>query len=250
MNQLFGDLPAPTVRTGVFTTSLSKALDILLAVLRAPVAAAKRLSGSATAPDQVSAKDAMYAAGAELLRRTRKAKQPLTMVAFELCDLPQLSTRFGTPAAGQVLAAVDLKFKRLAARKGWSGRTDPAVLTLLLPGVDSRQALAATYAALGHPFRTELEVDGDERVVVPEFCVRTVELKSEPIEDAYVSLREEIQEARRIEDLRRRHLEPSKRPARHPTPHISKPCLPVSPVVRELHYPFIPATMPMPIGLR
>ena len=115
--------------------------------------------------------------------------------------------------------------------------TSPILLTLLLPGRESRQAVAAVSAAFGNPCCIDLEVDGQGVVVLPEIAARTVSRETSSMEEVYDDLCRTVSQGH----PRRRHH------------HSHKDCVPAvraEEATRPLanwEYPPMPPTIP--IGL-
>jgi GGDEF domain-containing protein len=78
-------------------------------------------------------KQAMLRGVEEMLPRSRREKQHLTVIVFDLSDLPELELVFGAQVAEKVVTDISRKFERLATRRGLAVRTAPTVFTVLLP---------------------------------------------------------------------------------------------------------------------
>lgn len=200
-------------------------------------------------------KDAMVKAGNHMLCRGRGSKQPLSIVVFELSDLPELQCVFGSRATRDFIAQTALRLQGLAARKGIAARTSPTTFTVLLPGVDRDEALAVIRAALGQPCCIELMAAGEEIVLVPELRVRTLSGDSVCVSEAYESMCRDIGQARLFEERRtkylRRERESHSRPMKSRPLPMKLPASKASPrMIPRLDYPPMAATMPVPMRPR
>src|SRR5512140_1673836 len=125
--------------------SLADMLRWCLGSLRAVAA----LASNHAAGDQASEhhKQSVAVRIRERLRRSAHDKQPMTMVVFELSDLPLVARVFGASMARAVVAHVTGKLERLAGRSGLAVRTAPNEFTVLLPWADSERAVDPVHAA-------------------------------------------------------------------------------------------------------
>ncbi|MDB5947038.1 MAG: regulator protein domain-like protein [Ramlibacter sp.] len=190
---------------------------------------------------------AMVTTGDQMLLRARRDNFALSVAVFELTDLPELKSVFGSQAAQQVIARITTKFQRMAPGRGLVVRTGPTVFTVLLPGFGRDRALAVIRSVMGHPCCIELEGSHEEIVLVPEFMVQTVRGDTASIGDVYAGLRRDIARAHGLEEKRRRYLQRERES--HTRPMELQPELASSltaPPEREYHN--AAATIPMPLA--
>jgi GGDEF domain-containing protein len=200
-------------------------------------------------------KDAMFKAGNEMLCRGRGSNQPLSVLVFDLSDLPELECVFGLQAAKDVIAQTAVRMQGLAGRTGLAVRTSATTFTVLLPGVDGDGALEVVRAALGQPCCIELVAGGEEMVLVPEWMVRTVLGDAGCVSQVYESLCRDIAQARLMEERRTKYLERERESHSRPMKSRSLPTrLPATRAgprrAPRLDYPPMAATMPVPMGPR
>ena len=200
-------------------------------------------------------KDAMFKLGDELLCRGRGSNQPLSVVVFELRDLPELHCVFGPQAARDAIVQTAGKLQRLAANTGIAGRTSATTFTVLLSGVDRDGALKGIRAALGESGCIELVAGGEDIVLVPEVRVMTVFDGSACLSEIHESLCREIAEIRLMEERRAKYLELEReshsRPMKFRALPVKRHATRASPgKIPHLDYPPMAATMPVPMGSR
>lgn len=199
----------------------------------------------------------------ERLRRSAQDKQPMTVIVFELGDLPQVEAVFGASVAQEILAHASDKLQRLAGRAGLAVRTAASEFTVLLPWADRARATVTVDAMFGRPCRIELEKDHTEILVLPDFEVSTLDCDSASIDTTYQKLRGRIAQAR-LRNQERHHIaKDGKSPGKpaqkavHPagTPpglRAAKARIPAAPASTmappDLSHAPIPPTIPMPVG--
>jgi GGDEF domain-containing protein len=193
-------------------------------------------------------RDAMFKTGDEMLYRSSVNHQPLSVVVFDLSDLPELECLFGVQAAEAIIAETAARLQGLATRKGLAVRTGATAFTVLLPGVGHDEALDLIDAALGQPCCIESKAAGDEIMLVPEFMVRTVFGRALSLRETFESMCRDIAQNRRnaerhmkyIEQERESHSRPRKPQAWKAGPRT----------IPQLGYPLMPAAISEPAGLR
>lgn len=218
------------------------------------------LSSRAAAPhaesQRLTAIDACAAfrKGDEFLQRCREDRVPVTVLVFELHDLPELECVFGAGAARQAIVQATAKLQRIAGTQGMVLRTDPTLFTLLLPDTDKDDALDMLRGAFGESCALELEAGGEDLVLVPEFALRILSTEAPPLVDVQHGLCCDIQEARAREQQRREYLqrerESHSRPMPLPRTVQGRPERESPRAVHPEQYPRIPMTMPVPLGRR
>ena len=216
-----------------FASDALRRLRMLLCRVVPPALRPCRSSASSRAADRAGT-DAVFGAARAMLAGTR----PCTMLMFQLGDLPELECVFGTRAAREALAGMEGRLARLAGRNGFAARTAPTLFTVVLPIGTPENALAAARVVFGRTCCLELQVGGDEIMLVPDLAVHAIESADE-VASAHDML------CRRLAAVQQRP-QPRARP-RRPAAAVARP-----PVSRR-HEAFaapIPATIPLPLGLR
>lgn len=152
-------------------------------------------------------RQAMLAAGTAMQVRAAQDNQPLSLVVFDLSDLPELEAVFGAAVAREVMTQVTSRLQELATGKGLVMRTEGTVFTVLMPGFGRDRALQAIERTMGNPCCIELDADDHEIVLVPEFKVHTLRPESGPLAQVYAALRRDIAAAQQLEQRRQRYLQ-------------------------------------------
>jgi GGDEF domain-containing protein len=150
---------------------------------------------------------AMLDAASRLATRTRRDNQPLSIVVFDLKDLPELESVFGADVAKEVMSQVVLRLQDLASARGLVMRTDATVFTVLMPGFGRDRAHEAIERCMGSPCCIELDAAEHELVLIPDFKVHTVRPDSGPLAGVYTDLRRDIHDAQKQERRRQRYLQ-------------------------------------------
>lgn len=170
-----------------------------------------------------------------------------SMLLFELRDLPELECVFGARAAQAAMAAFSAQLAKVAGRNGRLVRTGPTLFAVLLPIANPEYALAAAQAVLGRPCRIELQVRGDDVVLLPDVTLQTMAADAE-VAPAHEALRRRLP-AQSLQPRRTRDRPPLRRPqaARDVAPPAPAPQR--QPVAQRAEG-FYPATIPVPLGMR
>jgi GGDEF domain-containing protein len=150
--------------------------------------------------------EAMFKIGHDMLSSSSVGHRHLSVVVFDLSDLPELECIFGVQAAEEIIVQTAARLQRLATRKGLAVRSGATVFTVLLPGVGHDQALNLIGAELGHPCCIELEAGGDEIMLAPEFRVRTVFGHAVSLRETFESLCRDMAQSRLHEERRSKYL--------------------------------------------
>lgn len=197
---------------------------------------------------------AAFGKGDEFLRRCRGDRVPVTVLVFELHDLPELECVFGAGAARQAIEQAAAKLQRIAGTRGMVLRTAPTLFTLLLPDTDREDALDMLRGAFGESCALELDADGEDLVLVPEFALRILWTEALPLVDVQHGLCCDIQQARASEQQRREYLQRERESHSRPMQlSVAVKAPPEGPFPREVQpeaYPRIPMTMPVPLARR
>lgn len=184
--------------------------------------------------------------GEKMLRTARAAGQPQTLVVMQVYDLPEVELVFGRAAAEETIDEVMTKLTRVATRKGLVVRSAADTFALLVPGSGSEATTAAVAARFGKPCVIEFELDGAEILLVPDFQVHTFE-SGESVQEVYARLCRVIAKGRGQEQGRCEYLRKEREAYTRPMGLSLKPC---SEPRREVYYPVLPATIPVPMGAR
>lgn len=216
------------------------------------------LAASAAAPrgnaNPESSDNAFFKHGDILLRRSRIAGQPLSVIVFELHDLPELESVFGRKVTRRVTSQALDTLRRVAGRKGLARRTGPTTFAVLLPQMWVDGALATVHAVFGRSCCIEVEAGGEEIVLVPDFRIQTVR-EGFSVQAEYESLCNEIANARARKQRHLHHMERERTSHSRPMQlrsgwaHTQPAQFARNVVAQDLHAP-IPATIPVPVGLR
>ncbi|GAC1601654.1 MAG: hypothetical protein NVS3B2_04730 [Ramlibacter sp.] len=150
---------------------------------------------------------ALFAACEQMLAQARRDNHALSVVVFDLSDLPELETVFGAPIVRQVLAEVAIRLQDLATSRGLVIRSGPTLFTVLLPGIGRDRAYLAIEKTMGRPCCIELNAGDHEIVLVPDFKLHAVRAGSPGLAQIQLELRQQIAQAQKQERLRRRYLQ-------------------------------------------
>jgi GGDEF domain-containing protein len=189
---------------------------------------------------------ALFAAGEQMLAQSRRDNHAVSVVVFDLSDLPEVESVFGAAVVHEVLAEVVLRLQDLATSRGLVIRTGATVFTVLIPGLGRDRAQLAIEKTMGSPCCIELNAGDHEIVLVPDFALHTVRSGSPGLAQVQQELRRQIEDARRIEDRRRRYLQKERESHTRPM-DLRAGTARVSPVEREPAAPDHQPTMPVPL---
>jgi hypothetical protein len=116
-----------------------------------------------------------------------------------------------------VTAKFNQKLQALAGSRGLAMRSDATTWTVLLPGLNNAEAVAAVKHVFGPSLAVDVESEGEEILLVPTMEVRTVAREAAPMRHIYQEMRGRIegtlQRQRRREEFLRRERERHTRPA-------------------------------------
>jgi GGDEF domain-containing protein len=188
--------------------------------------------------------EAMFKTGHEMLCRSSVSHRPLSVVVFDLSDLPELECIFGVQAAEEIIVQTAAKLQRLATRKGLAVRTGATVFTVLLPGVGHHQAHDLIGAALGQPCCIELEAGGDEIILAPEFRVRTVFGHAVSLKETFEFLCRDMAQSRLQDERRSKYLARERESHSRPTRPQATKTGPRN--IFQMAYPPLAATVLVP----
>jgi GGDEF domain-containing protein len=174
--------------------------------MRAKKGAAVRRTSSIAAKYGDGSRSAFLQAGDRMIARCRRDKLPMSVVVFDQSDLPELQVIFGPEVALKMITQLANSLQAITPTRGLALRTDPTVFTVLLPGFGRDRALAAVKQALGDTFSIEIDADGEDVVLVPDFLVHTVRPETSSIKEVYDGMRQTIKRAQRQEQHRQQYL--------------------------------------------
>lgn len=213
----------------------------------APVSDAQDVHPRAPLPEYRPDADAFLAMGERMLRSARQHHVPLSLLVVQVPELPELEILFGRAAAKAAVHAVMKALSSVAGHAGLAVRTLPDTFAVVMPRCTGAVLQMALRNRLGRACSVELDFDGEEIVLVPDFQARTVDAGN-TIEKTYSGVCRAIESRRYLEQLRRDHLR------REREAHSTHMCLPPelarAPALPRSRgwYPTIPATILMPIG--
>jgi GGDEF domain-containing protein len=198
-------------------------------------------------------KDVLCVMGEKMLRTARRLHQPLSVIVLQLYDLPELELVFGPRAAQEVVAKTMAELIHLSPRKGFAAHVHPDTFALLMPHKEADAALLAVEARLGKPCALELNVNGEELVLLPEVMVDAV-AGTESVQEAYERLCRDIAKARLWEQRRQKYLRRERESHTRPVDlYRAKPQTAPKTVWDKrapAFFPQFPATIAMPMGAR
>lgn len=170
--------------TGIAAAALAAGGAACLLWSRARAASRADLRGPVAA---LVSRTEVIIAGDRLLARTRPKGQPLSLAVVELRDVADVAQLFGPAVAESIMGRLAAKLRTLAGSRGLAARTGPTQFSLLLPGLESHEALHALRTAFGEAGWLEHE-GRDELVLLPDLQVDAVGPEHSSVEDVYVSL--------------------------------------------------------------
>ena len=150
---------------------------------------------------------AVFAVGEQMLAQSRRNNHALSVVVFDLSDLPELENVFGAAVVLEVLAEVALRLQDLATSRGLVIRSGPTLFTVLIPGFGRDRTHLAIEDTMGSPCCIELNAGDHEIVLIPDFELHTVQSGSPGLAEIQQDLRRQIEQAQTREARRRRYLQ-------------------------------------------
>jgi GGDEF domain-containing protein len=186
---------------------VSRAIDRLAAWLGLARPAPQCKTAAPQRRDSVRRHAALFAAGEQMLAQARLDNHALSVVVFELSDLPELESVFGAPVVREVLVEVATRLQDLATTRGLVIRTGPTFFTVLIPGFGRDRTHLAIEETMGSPCCIELNAGDHEIVLIPDFKLHTVRPGSPGLAQIQQDLRRQIEEAQTREARRRRYLQ-------------------------------------------
>ena len=151
-------------------------------------------------------------------RLVMRAGRKSALAIFDFHDLLEVPGIFGQEVGSVLQDAVVERMLRLAGRHGLAARTGPAQFAVLLPGTPRQGALDATVRVFGKPCRLEMDLDGDELVLVPEVTVDTCEAEAGAVGALYQRLSVHLATQRDLDERRRNWLRRSRERHSRPAP--------------------------------
>jgi len=179
------------------------------------------------APDSIGSPErwashraAVYERGDTMICEALARGEPVTVVMFEQADLPELHALFGSAAARAVASAFGARLRQLAGSGGAAVRSEGNTWTVVLPGHGAERALAAVRRVLGPGLATEVEVEGEEIVLVPRMAMHTVGAQAWPMLHIYREMRGKIDRAHALELRRQEYLRRERESHSRPAPLV------------------------------
>jgi GGDEF domain-containing protein len=157
-------------------------------------------AGAAALPNSLRR---MAQLGNSMLRKCRNAGQPLSLVVFDFCELPELQVVFGRRVIPGLGVAIAKKLQGISVTRAVVMRTSLTRFAVLLPAFDAAAARRAVKDALGKACCLDFDVGDSEMLLVPEFAVRAVHRDEEFVEAVYQNICLELLTAR--DQAQRRH---------------------------------------------
>ena len=188
--------------------------------------------------------------GNEVLARTRRQRQPLSVAVFDFSDLPELQAVVAGEVRRDLGPMIARKLKGIARSKAVVVRTGSTTFTVLMPTFDAARTRAAIAAQFGKACCIEFAVGGDEMLLVPDFLVQTVRPETSSVEDVYRMLRNDLVKGQLHEERRQAYLKSERESySRHGScsSSVDGSLIQKRPQARV---PFMAPTMPAPLGLR
>lgn len=197
-----GHSPEPAALRSLIAKLVSLRRHFTSGLARVHRAMTRREAGSRMLADR----SALMALGQQRLLEARRARRPLSLAVFEFSDLEEVRAIYGNRMRRAAMAEVVARMAAAVGSRGTVARTGPAQFTLLLPGSDRRKAGQAIHRAMGVPVRVEIESGDHEIVLVPEFQIECAGADVESIEDLYLELCRDLEEAGRFQHDREHYL--------------------------------------------
>jgi GGDEF domain-containing protein len=163
---------------------------------------------------------AVYELGDTMISEAAARGQLVTVVMFEQGDLPELHALFGSSAARALASAFGARLRQLVGSSGAAVRSEGSTWTVVLPGHGAERALAAVRRVLGPGLATEVEVDGEEIVLVPRMAMHTVGAQAWPMLHIYREMRGKIDRAHALELRRQEYLRRERESHSRPAPLV------------------------------
>lgn len=149
----------------------------------------------------------LLALGEVLAQQCRTGRRPLAMAVFDCDDLLEVNELYGQRVSHQLMDRLAASLDRLAGVSGLAARTGPAQFAVALPGLGRDAALQAVRRVLGASPCIELELRGDEIVVVPDFMVDVVAGQDVTAEQLYRRLCGELTRMQEFQQRRCRYMQ-------------------------------------------
>jgi GGDEF domain-containing protein len=151
--------------------------------------------------------------GDDLLRIAANRGRPVTMAVFGFDDLNEARRLYDQPTFRKIVARVGSLLQELASAGGLVAHTGAEEFTVMLPGFDRRQALAAIERVMGRPARVELDICREEILLVPRLELECAGGDTQCASMLHDELRRELRASRASEQHHLDHM------ARHRSRH-------------------------------
>lgn len=184
-------------------------------------------------------------AGQKLLQAARASGRSPALAVMQVGDLHELEHVFGRSGADRVVDAAMAELTRAAAGKGLAVRTAADTFALLMPGGGATGTLAAIHARLGTPCTIEVGSGRDEILALPDLMVLPLG-PQDSIAQVYGDLCRYIAKARQHGQGVRTGVPQATAAGGRAT---DSPRVAAAGVQASQHWPPLPATIPVPLGL-
>jgi GGDEF domain-containing protein len=144
--------------------------------------------------------------GDRLLREAFSQRRPISMVVFGFDDLVEAAELYDAATFRKAHARVLRHLQALAGPRGIAAHTGDGEFTVMLPGCNREQARGAIERVMGWPACIEINLPGDEILLVPRVEFECAGPDVDCARDFYQELHLELDDARRYEVRRLRHL--------------------------------------------
>lgn len=186
----------------------------------------------------------LLARGDALLAEARRGGKALGLVVLDFNDLREVRAIYGSRIAGMLRQQIVKKLRAIAGTQGQVARTGKTQFAILLPGQCRERALKAVHRVMGQPARVELDSDGEEIVLVPDWLAENIAPGDEQITRLQGAMLRELEQQRMDEARRCDYLQRERE--RHSRP-MHLPALPARGVPAT---PRHASTVPIPLSVR
>jgi GGDEF domain-containing protein len=249
-SRLISSRAQPSTAAARFSLALLSCVGLRRSRRQAVAVNGVQQSGPSDAQDSIgtperwaSHRAAVYELGDTMISEAAARRQPVTVLMFEQGDLPELHALFGSSAARAVASAFGARLRQLAGSGGAAVRSEGSTWTVVLPGHGAERALAAVQRVLGPGLATEVEVDGEEIVLVPRMAIHTVAADASPMLHIYREMRGKIDRAHALELRRQEYLRRERESHSRPAASLGRATAPAPATPRRARAP-----SPVPAG--
>ena len=98
------------------------------------------------------------------------ASRHVSLIVMHIDDLPEMRSLYGPAFYEDAIRKIQGALAKVVRGRGAGARTGSTEYTLALPDMYRRETLALLHAQLGRPVRFEIDTNGAEIVLVPEYA--------------------------------------------------------------------------------